>query len=151
MAASTSGGAGVGPGVIRYRFSATPPRVLPGAVVWASGQGAARVDGGAAEANLEVEVRAVRVARGTDEAEALAGLDSAAAVDVDCREVRVERADAVAVEDDDQLAPPAARESGERDAAGRCRLHGRAGGRNQVDACVEAVAARAEGVAQSGL
>src|SRR5205823_3400479 len=108
-----------------------------------------RVDGGAADAELEVEMRPRRVSRRADEADPLARRHLLAQADVDAREVRVHRADSVAVRDRDEEPPAAGPEPGPDDAT---RAGGRDRGpsrRDQVDPGVEAVAARPEGVADA--
>src|SRR5207249_1350148 len=107
-------------------------------------QGAARIDRGAAEPDLEVEVRAGRVAGGADEAESGARGNGLTAVGVDLRKVRVERPNAVAVEHDDQVPPAAAGEGGVDDAPRSGCGHWCSLRRDDVDPLVEAVAARAE-------
>src|SRR5439155_22308145 len=70
-----------------------------------AGKSPERVDRGVADAHLEVEVRAGRMAPRTDTAHANALRDPDSDPYVDAREVRVHRPLAASVRDDDEEAP----------------------------------------------
>jgi hypothetical protein len=86
-----------------------------------------------------MEVRADRVPRRADVADARAGPDRLAAVDADAGEMRVPRAHAVPVPELDEMAVAAAVPADERDPAGRGREDGRAVGRREIEPGVEGV------------
>src|SRR5207248_1468553 len=94
--------------------------------------------------DLEMEVRPGGVAGRPDEAEAGSGGDRGSAVDGERREMGIQRAHAVAVEDDDEVPPAAGREGGVDHAPRGGRRHGRALRGDDVDPFVEAIAARGE-------
>src|SRR5207244_2102307 len=103
---------------------------------------------GAADADLEVEVRPARVPGRPDRADADALRDEDADADVDPRQVRVHSPLAVPVGDRDEEAPPALAPPGVHDlAAARGEDGGSRRGR-KVDPRVETVAARTEPVAE---
>src|SRR5204863_4245233 len=110
------------------------------------GQRAQRIDGGAVDAHLEVQVWAGRVAGRADEADANALSDPHADAHVDARQVCVHAALAVAVRDSDEEAV-AVTPTRPDDLAGVGGIRGRAEGRGQVDAGVPVVTARPEAVA----
>src|SRR5439155_4424122 len=95
-----------------------------------------------------MQVRTGRVARRADEPDADSLPDPDAEPDVDTRKVRVHRALAMSVGDDDEEAPAAVPPPGPDDAAGLRGVDGRTHRRREVDPRVPAIAARPEAVAE---
>jgi hypothetical protein len=105
-----------------------------------------RVDGGAVHTNLEMKMRTGRIARLPDPSEDGASGHALPKPHPDPREMRVQRPEAAVVSDRDEQSP-AVPSSRPHDPAGGGCLDRSAGAGEQVDACVEPVAARAESVA----
>src|SRR6266571_3881504 len=96
----------------------TPGRDSTGGVpLGIVGEGAQGVNGCAANADLEVEVRSRRVTGCADAADANSFPDPDTDADVDSRQVCVHRALAAAVRDDDEEPPPAVAPAGPDDLA----------------------------------
>src|SRR4051794_12570934 len=107
-------------------------------------QSVERVDGGSADANLEVQMRPGGIAGCSDDAERRAARNGVADAYADRVQVCVQRPDAVAMPDDDEQPPPARAGAGPGDGSRRRGDHGGSGGSQQVDALVETVATSAE-------
>src|SRR4051794_36087698 len=110
-------------------------------------EGWQRVDRRPAQPHLEMEMRARRKPRSADEAQLRARGDHLPRMDVHLRKVRVERREAAAVLDDDEVAVPARAPSSEADRPARGRVDRVAEPGNDVDPGMERGAARPEGAA----
>src|SRR5206468_8430491 len=95
-----------------------------------------------------MQVRTGRVAGRSDQPDADSLADPDAEPDVDTRKVRVHRALAVSVSDDDEEAPTAVPPAGPDDPAGLRGVDGRTHRRREVDPRVPAIAPRPEAVAE---
>src|SRR5437868_2753666 len=96
-----------------------------------------------------MEVRSRRAPARADAADDLAARDPPPAAHAETGEMRVARADAVAVIDDDQVAEARDVPAGEDDAPRRGRAHLPARRRREVQAGVEAQPARPEAIADA--
>src|SRR6266542_1579328 len=88
-----------------------------------------RIDGGAPDAHLEMQMRPHRFTRGADASDLEARSDALAEPYLDARQMRVQRADTVAVRDRDELAPAAVAPGRPDDAARTGGGDARPGGR----------------------
>src|SRR6266536_935851 len=91
-------------------------------------------------------MRAAGLAGRADAADRRAGNDALTDLDIDPRQVRVTGPDALAVGDEDHLAPPAAARTGEDDSPGTRRGDRGSRSSRKVDTRVEPCAARPEPV-----
>src|SRR5918994_3925774 len=106
-----------------------------------------RINRGAPDAHLEMQVRPRRHPARSDPADALTGLDVLADADADPGEVRIHRPRPTPVRDRHEPPPAAETEAGEGDPARRRCDDRRSPAPGKVDPRVEAVAARTEDVA----
>ena len=108
---------------------------------------AERIDGGAADADFEVQMRPGCISARADAPENGAARHLLADPHVDRREMGIERADAARVPDDDEPPPPAGAPSSPGHRPRRGGEHRRPARCKQIDPGVEGIAARAEPVA----